>query len=116
MALFVLLAVLMAIAFRVAPRAPFFGSPFESGKAVLGAGRLGTDKPGSGTPGAETPRTRSLDAYQFALDFSGDPGFSGGGDHVDFAAHAEFRQIDARLDGEASIGQQKAFVVGFQIV
>ena len=50
------------------------------------------------------------------LDAAGYPGFAGGGEHVDFAAHAELGQVDAGLDGEAGVGQQKAHVVGFEIV
>ena len=50
------------------------------------------------------------------LDFAGDPGFAGGGDHVDFAADAELGEIDAGLDGEAGVGQDAAIVVGFEVV
>ena len=38
------------------------------------------------------------------------------GDHVDFAADAELRQIDAGLDRETGVGQEAALVVGFQVV
>ncbi len=57
-----------------------------------------------------------LDPHEFALDFAGDPGFVGGGDHVDFAADAELGEVDAGLDGEAGVGQDAAVVVGFEVV
>ena len=39
------------------------------------------------------------------------------GDHVDFAADAELaREVEAGLDGEAGVGQEQAFVVGFEVV
>ena len=50
------------------------------------------------------------------LDAAGDPGFAGGGEHVDFTAHAKFGQVDAGLDGEAGVGQDAALVVSFKIV
>ena len=34
----------------------------------------------------------------------------------DFAAHAELREVDAGLDGEAGVGQDAARVVGFEVV
>jgi hypothetical protein len=45
--------------------------------------------------GLESPFICSLDPYQLGLDGAGDFGPAGFGQHVDFAAHAEFREIDA---------------------
>src|ERR1041385_7244413 len=36
--------------------------------------------------------------------------------HVDFTAHSEFRQIDARFNRKATVGQNAAFVVNFKVV
>ena len=55
-------------------------------------------------------------SHQFSLDFAGDPGFAGGGEHVDFAADAELGEVDAGLDGEAGVGQEPALVVGLEVV
>ena len=57
-----------------------------------------------------------LDPHQFPLDFAGDPGFAGGGEHVDLAADAELGKVDAGFDGEAGVGQDLALVVGFKVV
>src|SRR5271157_1717144 len=62
-----------------------------------------------------------LDADQFLLARAGDPGAAGGGEHVDFAAHAELgleagREVDAGFDGEAGAGQDQALVVSFEVV
>ena len=67
-------------------------------------------------PHIPIPWTRSSDPHQLPLDFARHPGLAGRGEHVDLAAHAELGQIDARLDGEAGIGQDAALVVGFQVV
>src|ERR1039458_7659075 len=56
------------------------------------------------------------DSDEIPLDAAGDNGVVAGGDHVDFAADAELRQINAGLDGEAGEGQDAAFVVGFEVV
>src|SRR5438270_12503770 len=37
-------------------------------------------------------------------------------DHIDLAAHAEFRQIDSWLNRETGIGQDASLVVDFKIV
>ncbi len=50
------------------------------------------------------------------MDFAGDPGFAGGGEHVDFAADSEFGEIDAGFDGEAGVGEDEALVVGFKVI
>ena len=57
-----------------------------------------------------------LDADEFLLDAAGDPGFAGGGEHVDLAADAELGEVDAGLDGEAGVGQKLAHVVGLEVV
>ena len=59
---------------------------------------------------------RSLDTHEFLLNAARDPGFAGGCDHVDFAAHAELGKIDSGFDGKAGVGQNAAHVVGFKIV
>ena len=44
-------------------------------------------------------------------------GAGGGGDHVDFAAEAEFAgEVEAGFDGEAGVGEDEADVVGFEVV
>src|SRR5271157_3407292 len=45
-----------------------------------------------------------LNSHQFALNQTRDPGLAGSGQHIDLAAHAELRQVDARLDREAGVG------------
>lgn len=50
------------------------------------------------------------------MDFAGDPSFAGGGEHVDFAADAEFGEVDAGLDGETGVGEDETLVVGFEVV
>ena len=57
-----------------------------------------------------------LYANQFSLDFAGDPGFVGGGEHVDFAADAEVGEVDAGLDGEAGVWQDLADIMSFEVV
>jgi hypothetical protein len=49
------------------------------------------------------------------LDAAGHFGSGGTGDHVDFAADAEFAgEVEARFDGEAGVGEEdEADVVGF---
>src|SRR5215470_17603779 len=42
--------------------------------------------------------------------------FARTGEHVYFTAHAEFWKINSWLDGEASVGQDLAFVFGFEVV
>src|SRR5262249_970299 len=37
-------------------------------------------------------------------------------DHVDLAAYAELRQVDAGLDGEAGVGDDLAVVLGLEVV
>src|SRR5215813_1675622 len=37
-------------------------------------------------------------------------------EHIHLAAHAELRQINSWLDGETRIGQDLAFVFGFEII
>src|SRR5271165_2912666 len=56
------------------------------------------------------------DVHNLALDFPGD--FSGFGthQHVDLAAHAKLRQVDAGLDGEAGVGKNLPLVMNFEIV
>jgi hypothetical protein len=56
-------------------------------------------------PGCKSVETHA--ATPAPLNFSGDPGLAGSGQHVDLAADAELRQVDARLDGEAGVGQQR---------
>src|SRR5579859_4116291 len=36
--------------------------------------------------------------------------------HIDFAAHSKFREVDARFHGEAGVGQDQALVVSFEVV
>ena len=58
-----------------------------------------------------------LGADEFGLDAAGDLGFAFAGDHVDFAADAEFAgEVEAGFDGEAGVGQDEALVVGFEVV
>src|ERR1700735_5279293 len=57
-----------------------------------------------------------LNTHELLLNAAGDPSFAGSGDHVDFAADAEFGQINSRLDGEAGVGQDAADVMGFEVV
>ena len=51
------------------------------------------------------------------MDTAGDFGFSFAGDHVDFAADAEFAgEVEAGFYGEAGVGEDEALVVGFEVV
>src|SRR5271157_2608556 len=63
-----------------------------------------------------SPVPRRSDSHQLLLNLSRDPGLARSGEHVHLAAHAELRQIDAGLDGEAGVGQQEALIVGFKII
>ena len=51
-----------------------------------------------------------------ALDLARHPRLAIAHEHVDFGAHAEVLQIDARLDGEARPRRDAALIVSFQIV
>ena len=41
---------------------------------------------------------------------------AGGGEHINFAADSKLGKVDAGFDGEAGVGKNAAFVVGFQVV
>jgi len=57
-----------------------------------------------------------LHHHNFALNFPGDLGGTLPHQNVDFAAHAEFGKIYARLNREAAIGKDLADVVYFEVV
>jgi hypothetical protein len=59
--------------------------------------------------------------HQLLLARAGDPGFAGGGEHVDLAADSELGMADwpadrCRVRREAGVGQDLALVVGFEVV
>jgi hypothetical protein len=65
---------------------------------------------------AKTARSAS-EAEEFGLDAAGDLRGTFAGDHVNFAADAEFAgEIESGFDGEAGVGEDEALVVGFEIV
>src|SRR5258708_37110045 len=58
-----------------------------------------------------------LDKDQFALNFTCNFRPAVPDEHVHFTAHAKFAEkIDSRLNGEAGIGNDLAFVFGFEVV
>jgi hypothetical protein len=57
-----------------------------------------------------------LDPDQLGLLWPGDHRPARLGQHIYFAAHAEFREIDSRFYREAGVRQNQALVVGFEIV
>ena len=71
---------------------------------------------GVGESTGAAKQANGSNAHKFLLDAAGDPGFAGSGEHVHFAAHAELREVDSGLDGEAGVGQDAALVVGFKVV
>src|ERR1035441_717172 len=58
----------------------------------------------------------ALNSHQLPLNIACHPRLLRRGQHVHFAAHAELRQIDSRLDREARGRQNAALVVGFKII
>ncbi len=97
--------------------------PIHPGKRIVRAARFATGSRlravGLLSPRgdfAALARVTVLNPYEFALDSAGYGGVVAGGDHVDFAADAEFREVDAGFDGEAGEGEDAAGVVGFEVV
>src|SRR6266536_807549 len=53
---------------------------------------------------------------QLALNLAGDARASFVDKHIDLRAHAELREINARLDGEAGPGDVASLIAGFEVV
>src|SRR5437588_3395807 len=63
--------------------------------------------------GKNLHRSHQHDGFLF---FAGDLRHARADEHVHFAAHAEFRQIDSGLDGEAGVGHELALVLGLEVI
>src|SRR5690349_15252904 len=58
----------------------------------------------------------SLDLNQLSLDAPGNLGGVFAHEHVDFAAHAKVRQVNARLNREERVRHDQAFVVSLEVI